>query len=126
MLRARFCELLSLIPSLSGRCNVRITSALPSTLDIRFLVRRGPNRIRTSSGAVQCVCLFEQPHVLRHVVATLLKGLWIPLASVGAEEVPTVDVNGASQSRDRICYRMDDVVTQSIMGQAPRRFHFRR
>src|SRR6476646_9968374 len=41
MLRARFCKLLSLIPSLSGRWNVRVTSALPSTLDIRFLVRRG-------------------------------------------------------------------------------------
>src|SRR5258705_9679269 len=27
MLRARFCKLLSLIPSLSGRCNVRVTSA---------------------------------------------------------------------------------------------------
>src|SRR5712692_5451097 len=73
-----------------------------------------PDRIRVSAGSVKGVRLFEQLHGLRHIVAALLKGLWIPFAALGSEEVPTIDVNGAGQPVDRIGHRMNDVFTQGV------------
>src|SRR5262249_48223138 len=67
-----------------------------------------------SSGSVKCVCLFEQPHGLSHVVATFLQGLWIPFAALDSEEIPTVDVNGAGQPINGISHRVNDVVPEGI------------
>jgi len=67
-----------------------------------------------SLGSVKCVGLFKELHVLRHIVATLLQGLRIPFTALGGEEVPTVDVNGAGQTGNRIGHRMNDVFTEGV------------
>src|SRR5262249_57857872 len=48
-------------------------------------------------------------------------------AALGAEEVPTIDVNGTGQPGDRIGHRMDDIFTQRVSifrGQGPRAHGF--
>jgi hypothetical protein len=46
---------------------------------------------RTRAGR-SSTCLFQQLHVLRHIVATLLKALWTPFAALSGEEVPRLKI----------------------------------
>jgi hypothetical protein len=76
----------------TAKSNVRFTPESGHSLaQVKCLLRaRNANapRRHLSSGSVKCVCVFEQPHVLSHVVATFLQGLWIPFAAVGSEKSP--------------------------------------
>src|SRR5665213_2170944 len=78
---------------------------------MRMLKRQDSHRSRVSRSSVKCVGLFKQLHVLRHIVATLLQGLWIPFTALGSKEVAAVDMNGAGQSGDWISHRVNDVIT---------------
>ena len=65
--------------------------------------------------AFQCgVGFFEEAHVLLDVVTLFEKGLRIPLASFGVEEISAIHVDGACEAPDRISHRVDDVMAEGF------------
>jgi hypothetical protein len=62
----------------------------------------------------QRVRVFEQFHVLRHIVTALLQIFGVPLASLSGKKIAAIDVNGARQPRDRIGHRMNDIVAERL------------
>ena len=49
-----------------------------------------------------CVRLLKTAHRTLHVVAAFCQRFRIPLTSLGGEEVASIDMDGASESWDRI------------------------
>src|SRR5260370_37085990 len=58
--------------------------------------------------------LGKEANVLFHVVRPLRQRLCIPFAARDGKEIAAIDVDGASQARDRVGYRMDDVAAQRL------------
>src|SRR6266487_229413 len=73
-------------------------------------MRAEPSRLR--SCRIQAVAVLEQLQRLLHVIWLFDDPLRIPLFTGHAEEVATVDVDGAGQTPDRVCHGVNDVVAQ--------------
>src|SRR5713226_2876226 len=58
--------------------------------------------------------LGKEANVLFHVERALRQRLRIPFAARDGKEIAAINVDGASQARDRVGYRMDDVAAQRL------------
>src|SRR5207245_10578156 len=63
---------------------------------------------------IDLVRLLEPANRALAVHRTFHQGFSIPFAAVRAEKIAAIDVNGAGQSRNRICHGMNDVVAKRL------------